>query len=137
MVETSQVFMRCVAKIEPDWILSAAKDLLKYHYFEPHWSKKSAKVRAYAQISLFGLIIVQKQVVNFEQIDLPASREIFIRDALVADNYPKSLPFLVHNRQKIQQALSTEDKLRRRDLLVSEEDLYQFYDQKIPKNIAS
>ena len=137
VVETSQVFMRCVAKIEPDWILSAAKDLLKYHYFEPHWAKKSAKVRAYAQISLFGLIIVQKQVVNFEQIDLPASREIFIRDALVADNYPKSLPFLVHNRQKIQQALSTEDKLRRRDLLVSEEDLYQFYDQKIPKNIAS
>lgn len=137
VVETSQVFMRCTAKIEPEWILSAAKDLLKYHYFEPHWSKKSAKVRAYAQISLFGLVIVPKQVVNFEQIDLPASREIFIRDALVMDNYPKSLAFLVHNRQKIQQALATEDKLRRRDLLVSEEDLYQFYDQKIPQYIAS
>lgn len=141
VVETSQVYMRCLAKIEPEWILSAGKNLLKYHYFEPHWSKKEGRVRAYAQISLFGLIIVPKQLINYETIDLTASREIFIRDALVGDGqeerYPKALPFLTHNRQKIKAVGDTEDKLRRRDLLVDEERLYEFYDDKIPPHIAS
>ncbi|WP_066799906.1 ATP-dependent RNA helicase HrpA [Moraxella oblonga] len=141
VVETSQVYMRTLAKIEPQWILSAGKELLKYHYFEPHWSKKEGRVRAYAQISLFGLIIVHKQLVNYETVDLVASREIFIRDALVGDvdeeKYPKTLPFLTHNRQKIKDVGDTEDKLRRRDLLVDEERLYEFYDDKIPSHIAS
>lgn len=137
VVETSKVYMRTLAKIDPQWLLTAAKDLLKYHYFEPHWSKKTGRVRAYAQISLFGLIVVHKQAVNFEQIDPAASREIFIRDALVADNYPKALNFLTHNAKKLSEASLIEDKLRRRDLLVSEEDLYQFYEQKIPQDIAS
>ncbi|UZA25530.1 ATP-dependent RNA helicase HrpA [Moraxella bovis] len=145
VVETSQVYMRTLSKIEPEWILSAGKNLLKYHYFEPHWSKKAGRVQAYAQISLFGLIIVHKQLVNYETIDLTASREIFIRDALVGDvqdsqadeRYPKALPFLTHNRQKIKDVGDTEDKLRRRDLLVDEERLYEFYDDKIPPHIAS
>ncbi|MDO4897519.1 MAG: ATP-dependent RNA helicase HrpA [Moraxella sp.] len=145
VVETSQVYMRTLAKIEPEWILSAGKNLLKYHYFEPHWSKKAGRVQAYAQISLFGLIIVHKQLVNYETIDLTASREIFIKDALVGDvqvgqadeRYPKVLPFLTHNRQKIKEVGDTEDKLRRRDLLVDEERLYEFYDDKIPPHIAS
>ncbi|WP_115008360.1 ATP-dependent RNA helicase HrpA [Moraxella lacunata] len=141
VVETSQVYMRTLAKIEPEWILSAGKPLLKYHYFEPHWSKKEGRVRAYAQISLFGLIIVHKQLVNYETVDLVASREIFIMDALVGDGqeerYPKALPFLTHNRQKIKDVGDTEDKLRRRDLLVDEERLYEFYDDKIPPHIAS
>lgn len=137
VVETSKVYMRTLAKIDPQWLLTLAKDLLKYHYFEPHWSKKMGRVRAYAQISLFGLIVVHKQAVSFEQIDLEASREIFIRDALVADNYPKPLPFLTHNAQKLTEVALMEDKLRRRDLLASEEDLYQFYEQKIPQDIAS
>ncbi|MDO4700884.1 MAG: ATP-dependent RNA helicase HrpA [Moraxella sp.] len=137
VVETSQVYMRTLAKIEPEWILSAGKNLLKYHYFEPHWSKKDGRVRAYAQISLFGLIIEHKQLISYESIDLTASREIFIRDALVANAYPKPLAFLNHNQQKINHALTLEDKLRRRDLLVDEECLYQFYDDKIPAHIAS
>ena len=137
VVETSQVYMRCLAKIEPEWILSCAGELLKYHYFEPHWSKKTGRVRAYAQISLFGLIVVHKQTISYESIDMTASREIFIRDALVADAYPKALAFLTHNHQKIAHAQRLEDKLRRRDLLVDEERLYQFYDAKIPANIAS
>lgn len=137
VVETSQVYMRCLAKIDPAWILASAGELLKYHYFEPHWSKKEGRVRAYAQISLFGLIVVQKQLVSYESIDLAVSREIFIRDGLVADNYPKALPFLTHNRQKIEHAQKIEDKLRRRDLLVDEEALYQFYEEKIPSHVAS
>ncbi|WP_220464393.1 ATP-dependent RNA helicase HrpA [Psychrobacter sp. GP33] len=137
MVETSQVFMRTVAKIEPEWIISAAGNLLKYHYFEPHWSKKTGRVKAYAQISLFGLIIIGKQLTNYEQVNLIESREIFIRDGLVTGNLGRAAPFLQHNLDKIADIERIEDKLRRRDLLVDEESLYQFYDKKIPEHIAS
>ncbi len=137
VVETSQVFMRTVAKIEPEWIISAAGDLLKYHYFEPHWSKKTGRVKAYAQISLFGLIIIPKQLTNYEQVNLIESREIFIRDGLVTGNLGRQAPFLQHNMDKIAHVERIEDKLRRRDLLVDEETLYQFYDHKIPEHVAS
>ncbi|WP_435948922.1 ATP-dependent RNA helicase HrpA [Psychrobacter sp. DM8] len=137
VVETSQVFMRTVAKIEPEWIISAAGNLLKYHYFEPHWSKKTGRVKAYAQISLFGLIIIPKQLTNYEQVNLIESREIFIRDGLVTGNLGRQAPFLQHNMDKIAHVERIEDKLRRRDLLVDEESLYQFYDQKIPEHVAS
>ncbi len=137
MVETSQVYLRTVAKIEPEWIIATAGDLLKYHYFEPHWSKKTGRVRAYAQISLFGLIIVAKQLTNYEQVNLEESREIFIRDGLVTGNLGRQAPFLQHNMDKIADVELIEEKLRRRDLLVDEEDLYQFYDHKLPEHIAS
>lgn len=137
VVETSQVYMRTLAKIEPEWILAAAPHLLKYHYFEPHWSKKTGRIKAYAQISLFGLVIVNKLLVNYEQIDLVQSREIFIKDALVLNNYPKPMDFLQHNAKKLEEISRIEDKLRRRDLLVDEEALYQFYDNKLPTHIAS
>lgn len=137
VVETSQVYMRTLAKIEPEWIIKAAPNLLKYHYFEPHWSKKAGRVRAYAQISLFGLIVIAKELVNFEQIDLVQAREIFIRDALVANQYGMQMKFLADNANKIKDIERIEDKLRRRDLLVDEESLYQFYDAKIPNHIAS
>ena len=137
MVETSQVFMRTVAKIEPEWIISAAGNLLKYHYFEPHWSKKTGRVKAYAQISLFGLIIIGKQLTNYEQVNLIEAREIFIRDGLVTGNFGRQAPFLQHNMDKVADIERIEDKLRRRDLLVDEETLYQFYDKKIPEHIAS
>ncbi|PIE48051.1 MAG: ATP-dependent RNA helicase HrpA [Gammaproteobacteria bacterium] len=141
IVETSQVFMRTLAKIEPEWILSAANDLLKYHYFEPHWSKKTGCVRAYAQISLFGLTVVAKQLCNYEQINMVEAREIFIRDGLVTGRLGyesnRKTPFLQHNLDKIADVERIEEKLRRRDLLVDEEALYQFYDSKIPPHIAS
>ena len=137
VVETSQVFMRTVAKIEPEWIIAEAGNLLKYHYFEPHWSKKTGRVKAYAQISLFGLIIISKQLTNYEQVNLSESREIFIRDGLVTGNLGRGAPFLQHNMDKIAHVERIEDKLRRRDLLVDEEALYQFYDKKVPENVAS
>ncbi|WP_370688522.1 ATP-dependent RNA helicase HrpA [Moraxella nasibovis] len=137
VVETSQVYMRCNAKIEPEWIVSAAGDLLKYHYFEPHWSKKTGRVRAYMQISLFGLVVVAKELTNYEPVDIEHAREIFIRDALVEGNYGFSAKFLTHNTAKIKDVERIEDKLRRRDLLVDEERLYQFYHEKIPSHIAS
>src|SRR5690606_28717870 len=101
------------------------------------WSKKTGRVKAYAQISLFGLIIISKQLTNYEQVNLSESREIFIRDGLVTGNLGRQAPFLQHNMDKIADIERIEDKLRRRDLLVDEEALYQFYDKKIPEHIAS
>lgn len=137
MVETSQVYLRTLAKIDPEWILLAARDLLKYHYFEPHWSKKAGVVNAYAQISLFGLIIEPKRLVNFEKVDHEAAREIFLRDALTTGHLGIMPPFLKHNLAKLAEVERVEDKLRRRDLLVDEETIYQFYAQRVPQDIAS
>ena len=137
MVETSQVYLRTLAKIDPEWILLAARDLLKYHYFEPHWSKKAGIVNAYAQISLFGLIIEPKRLINFEKVDQPAAHEIFLRDALTTGNLGIFPPFLKHNLLKLEEVERVEDKLRRRDLVVDEETIYQFYAAKVPTEIAS
>lgn len=137
VVETSQVYMRTLAKIEPEWIIAAARGLLKYHYFEPHWSKKSGKVKAYAQISLFGLIIQSKQLIDYEQIDLVEAHEIFLRDALATGDLGIEPPFIKHNRLMIENVQRIEDKLRRRDLLVDEEALYQFYKARVPASVAS
>lgn len=137
MVETSQVYLRTLARIEPEWILLAARDLLKYHYFEPHWSKKAGIVNAYAQISLFGLIIEPKRMINYEKVDHLAAHEIFLRDALTTGNLGILPPFLKHNLLKLEEVERVEDKLRRRDLVVDEETIYQFYAAKVPVEIAS
>ena len=137
MVETSQVYLRTLAKIEPEWILLAAPNLLKHHYFEPHWAKKPGVVNAYDQISLFGLIIEPKRATNFEKVDQPAAHEIFLRDALTTGNLGTTPPFLKHNLLKLEEAERVEDKLRRRDLVVDEETIYQFYASKVPEDVAS
>ena len=137
MVETSQVYLRTLAKIEPEWILLAARDLLKHHYFEPHWSKKAGVVNAYDQISLFGLIIEPKRPINYEKVDQEAAHEIFLRDALTTGNLGITPPFLKHNLLKLEEVERVEDKLRRRDLVVDEETIYQFYASKVPAEVAS
>lgn len=137
MVETSQVYLRTLAKIEPEWILLAAPNLLKHHYFEPHWAKKPGVVNAYDQISLFGLIIEPKRATNYEKVDQPAAHEIFLRDALTTGNLGITPPFLKHNLLKLEEVERVEDKLRRRDLVVDEETIYQFYAAKVPAEIAS
>lgn len=137
VVQTTNTYLRTNAKIEPEWILTAAKPLLKYHYFEPHWSKKQGRVRAYAQISLFGLIIVHKQLVNYEVIDPKIARKIFIEEALVNHQLGVSLPFLVHNNALLKKVMALEDQYRRRDLLVSDGVLCDFYEQVLPQHVAS
>ena len=137
MVETSQVYLRTLAKIEPEWILLAARDLLKHHYFEPHWSKKAGVVNAYDQISLFGLIIEPKRPINYEKVDQAAAHEIFLRDALTTGHLGITPPFLKYNLLKLEEVERVEDKLRRRDLVVDEETIYQFYASKVPPEVAS
>ncbi|QIC65571.1 ATP-dependent RNA helicase HrpA [Acinetobacter schindleri] len=137
MVETSQVYLRTLAKIEPEWILLAARDLVKHHYFEPHWSKKAGVVNAYDQISLFGLIIEPKRQINYEKVDQEAAHEIFLRDALTTGHLGITPPFLKYNLLKLEEVERVEDKLRRRDLVVDEETIYQFYASKVPPEVAS
>lgn len=137
MVETSQVYLRTLAKIEPEWILLAAGNLLKHHYFEPHWSKKAGVVNAYDQISLFGLIVEAKRLINYEKVDQVAAHEIFLRDGLTTGHLGISPAFLKHNLLKLEEVERVEDKLRRRDLVVDEETIYQFYAAKVPADVAS
>lgn len=131
LLETSQLFAHQVARIEPEWIEPLAGHLIKRTWSEPHWEKKRAQVMASEQVSLFGVVIVPRRRVNFGTIDPAVSHEIFIRSALVEGEYHTSAPFFAHNRALLASVESLEDKSRRRDLLVDEEQLYQFYAERM------
>lgn len=137
MVETSRLFARIVGKIQPQWIEHSAKHLLKHHYSEPHWQKRPAQVGASERLTLYGITINPKRNINFGIIDPVVSRQIFIRHALVYGEYDCKAPFFDHNRNLIEDIENLEAKSRRRDILVDEESLYDFYDQLIPENIYS
>ena len=137
IVETSRLFARTAAKIQPQWVGYAAKHLLKYHYSEPRWEKRSAQVAADEKTSLYGIVINPRRRVNFGPIDAVVSRQLFIRHALVYGEYNCKAEFFVHNRALIDEVENLEAKARRRDILVDEEILYDFYDKIIPDNIYS
>ncbi|GAA0686944.1 ATP-dependent RNA helicase HrpA [Marinobacterium maritimum] len=131
LLETSQLYAHQVARIEPEWIEPLAKHLVKRSWMEPHWEKKRAQVVASEQVSLFGVIIVPRRRVNYGSIDPIVSHEIFIRSALVEGEYQTRAPFFSHNRALLEGVAALEDKSRRRDLLVDEEQLYQFYAERL------
>ena len=135
LVDTSRLYARIVAKIQPDWLEPAGKHLLTRHYSEPHWQKRASQVAAYERVSLYGLTIIPKRRVNYGRIDPVESREIFIRHALVYGEYYSKAEYFKHNQQLINEIESLEAKSRRRDILVDEERLYDFYDQRIPDGI--
>ncbi|RKZ88493.1 MAG: ATP-dependent RNA helicase HrpA [Candidatus Parabeggiatoa sp. nov. 1] len=135
LVETTRLYARCCAKLNPDWIEQAAGDLCQHHYFEPHWEKRRAQVGAYEKVTLYGLTIVTKRQVNYGPLDPILSREIFIRNALVQREYHCTATFFQHNRDLINEVEALEHKSRRQDILVDEEQIYAFYDARIPDGI--
>ncbi len=137
LVETSRLFARTVAAIDPVWLEALAGHLLSRSYSEPHWQKRSAQVGAFEQVSLFGLVIVPRRRVNYGPIDPVESRRLFIRHALVEGDYHSKAPFFTHNRQLLDEIEQLEAKSRRRDVLVDEQVLLEFYDQRIPEGIYS
>ncbi len=137
LVETTRLYARTVAKIEPDWIEALAGHLVKRSYSEPHWEKRSAQVAALEKVTLYGLPIVVGRKVNYGPIDPDAARDLFIRHALVQQEFHCQAPFFVHNRELLREAEELEAKARRRDLLVAEEALFEFYDQRIAANVYS
>ena len=137
LVETTRLYGRGLAAIEPQWIAGIAGHLLKTQLLEPHWEKKAAEVVALERATLYGLVIYNNKRVNFGRLDPPAARAIFIREALVGDEWETRLPFLAHNRKLIKQVQELEHKARRQDVLVDDELIYAFYDQKLPPDVCS
>jgi ATP-dependent helicase HrpA len=136
LVETTRLFGRGLAAIEPQWIPPLAGHLLKTQLLEPHWEKKTGEVVALERATLYGVVIYNNRRVNYAQLDPAGAREIFIREALVGDQWETRLPFLAHNRKLIAQVQELEHKARRQDVLVDEELIYAFYDQQLPAGVT-
>jgi ATP-dependent helicase HrpA len=136
LVETSQLFARMNARIEPQWIEKQAGALLKYEYSEPHWEKNQGKVIAFEKVTLYGLVLAEKRKRAYSAIDSEASREIFIREGLVRADVNTRLPFYLHNARLVQEIEGMEDKTRRKDILVREEDIFQLYDARLSKEVV-
>ncbi len=127
LVETTRLYGRMVARIEPEWAEALAPHLVKRSYLEPHWEKKRAQVVAYEQVTLYGLIIVARRKVHYGRIDPDSAHELFIRAALVEGQFHTAGAFFRHNQALLRDVEDLEAKARRRDLLVDEEQLYAFY----------
>ena len=137
LVETGRLYARIVAKIEPEWVEAIAGNLVRRQYADPHWEKKPAQVVAFEQVSLYGLPIVARRRIHFGPVDPVMSHEIFIRDALVQGDWHCRAPFFQHNLDLIKSIEQLEQKSRRRDVLVDDEVLFEFYKQHVPEHIIN
>ncbi|GGU24326.1 ATP-dependent RNA helicase HrpA [Streptomyces violascens] len=137
LVETSRLWARVNAKVEPEWIEPLAQHLVKRTYSEPHWEKDQAAVMAYERVTLYGVPIVANRKVNYGRIDPEASRELFIRNALVEGDWRTHHKFFSDNRKLLTEVEELEHRARRRDILVDDETLYDFYDQRVPEHVVS
>ncbi|MBX3624248.1 MAG: ATP-dependent RNA helicase HrpA [Rhizobacter sp.] len=137
LVETTRLFGRGIANIEPQWLPIVGAHLLKTQLLEPHWEKKAGEVVALERATLYGIVVYSNRRVNFGNVDPVAAREIFIREALVNGEWETRLPFLAANRKLIQQVEELEHKSRRQDVLVDDELIYAFYDQQLPADVVS
>lgn len=135
LVDTSKLYARCVAKIEPDWIEPLARGLTESHYSDPRWDRKMGMVNAWERVSLYGLTIIPKRRVHYGPINPAESREIFIREALANGEFDTRAPFFMANERLIAEVEELEHKARRQDVLVDEHQLFAFYDARIPADI--
>ncbi len=136
MVETSRLFARIVAGIDPSWIEELGKPLCRYSWSQAHWERTRGEVTAFEQVSLFGLVIVNRRPVSYGRIDPQEASDIFIRSALVDGDVKKPFSFMVHNRSLIDEIQDIENRFRRKDILVAEEELFDFYRARIPQTIC-
>ncbi|MEU3296108.1 ATP-dependent RNA helicase HrpA [Streptomyces longwoodensis] len=137
LVETSRLWARVNAKIEPDWVEPLAEHLLKRTYSEPHWEKDQAAVMAYEKVTLYGVPIVAQRKVNYGRIDPEVSRELFIRNALVEGDWRTHHKFFADNRRLLSEVEELEHRARRRDIVVDDETLFDFYDERVPDHVVS
>ncbi|MFF0855888.1 ATP-dependent RNA helicase HrpA [Streptomyces sp. NPDC003388] len=137
LVETSRLWARVNAKIEPEWVEPLAGHLLKRTYSEPHWEKDQAAVMAYEKVTLYGVPIVAQRKVNYGRIDPEVSRELFIRNALVEGDWRTHHKFFTDNRRLLSEVEELEHRARRRDIVVDDETLFDFYDQRVPEHVVS
>ncbi|MBI4807728.1 MAG: ATP-dependent RNA helicase HrpA [Nitrosomonadales bacterium] len=132
IVETTKLFARCVARIEPEWLEEVGAHLIKRSYFDAHWEKKAAQVAAWERSTLYGLLINPKKRVHYGPMNPEEAREVFIREALVNGEFNTQAPFFAHNQKLIADIEALEHKARRPDVLVDDELIFAFYDARIP-----
>lgn len=137
LVETSRLWARVAAKFDPLWAEQVAPDLVKRSYSEPHWSKKMGSVMAHEKVTLYGVPIIPNRRVNYGRVDPELSRELFIRHALVEGDWQTHHKFFHRNRALLQEVEELEARMRRRDILVDDETLFEFYDARIGKGVVS
>jgi ATP-dependent helicase HrpA len=141
LVDTTRLFGRGIANIEPQWLPGIAGHLIKTQLMEPHWEKKAAEVIALERATLYGIVIYAGRRVNFGRVDPVAARDIFIRECLVNGEWPedlfRKLPFLSHNQKQIAKVEELEHKSRRQDVLIDDELIYAYYDEHLPAEVCS
>ncbi len=137
LVETSRLWARTVARIEPEWVEPLARHLVKHSYSEPHWEKKRGGAVALEKVTLYGVPLVVDRKVGYGRIDPAAARELFIRHALVEGDWQTSHKFFAENRRLLAEAEEVEHRARRRGLVVGEDELFAFYDARIPADVVS
>jgi ATP-dependent helicase HrpA len=137
LVETSRLWARIAARIEPEWVEPLAGHLVKRAYSEPHWSAKRGGVVAYERVTLYGVPLVARRMVNYGRIDPVLSRELFIRHALVEGDWDSPHTFLADNRALLAEVAELEHRARRRDVVVDDQTLYDFYDARVAESVVS
>ena len=135
LVDTSRLYARCLAQIQPEWLEKAGSHLLKKSWGDPRWEKRPAQVCAYERGTLYGLVVYSQRRIHYGPINPAQSREIFIRDALVGGNFETRAPFFIHNRKLLREIETLEHQSRRADVLVDDELIAAFYDQRLPDGI--
>jgi len=136
-VETTKVYARNVARVEPAWIEQAGAHLVKRHHYEPHWERRASRAAVYERVTLFGLVLSSGRSVPFENIDPKGARELFIKHAMVHMEYDSRAPFLAHNLKLLKDTEYLQQKGRRVDLLGDETQLYAFFDARVPEGIST
>ncbi|MCU6500449.1 ATP-dependent RNA helicase HrpA [Rugamonas sp. A1-17] len=137
LVDTTRLYARCVAQIQPEWLEKVGGHLLKKSWGEPRWEKKSAQVTASERATLYGLVVYSQRRINYGLFNPVEAREIFIRDALVGGDYETRAPFFAHNHKLIKEIENLEHKSRRLDVLVDDELIAAFYDKLIPADVVN
>lgn len=137
LTETSKLYARDVASIQPEWIEQETPHLVRYHYFEPHWEQKRGEVVASERVTLYGLTVLPRRPVAYGRVAPDEARELFIRGALVAQECDLQAAFFVHNKKLIKEVVDLENKSRKQDILIDDEILYEFYNQRLPENVVS
>ncbi|MGD7523316.1 ATP-dependent RNA helicase HrpA, partial [Ralstonia pseudosolanacearum] len=135
LIETSRLFGRTLARIEPEWVEKVGAHLLKVSWSDPHWEKKAGQVMAFERGTLYGLPVYQQRRVHFGPMQPREARELFIRRALVDGEFETRLPFFAHNQRLVREIENLEHKSRRQDVLVDDELIHAFYDSQIPADI--
>ena len=137
LVDTTRLYARCVAQIQPEWLEKVGVHLLNKSWGEPRWEKRSAQVTASERATLYGLVVYSQRRINYGNFNLPEAREIFIRDALVGGDFDTRAPFFAHNHKLIKDIENLEHKSRRLDVLVDDELIAAFYDKLLPADVCN